>query len=171
MGDAASVEQALSALKGEFDQSGPEVAELCHRRLLPLLAERKGALALVLFRFLESEAQRRDDRCELLAGMFHAREPDLRRKTLDLVLKLSAENQLTPDLPLILSIARLAESDGAFRTEQALDGIGALLRTFPPPGIPFPDVDPVAALFLAGSPSILRRLAAHVLDRSQATVS
>lgn len=165
MGDPAPVEEALAALQQDLHRGGPENARECCRRLLPLLAERKGALARSLFRFLKAEVSRESSPCELLGGMLRARDLDLRQEAMDLLLNLAEEEKFTPDSPLILSIARLVEKDECFRAASWSNRIGAMLRKLPQPEPQ--EKDAVEALFLAGSPPVVRRLAARILDQSQ----
>ena len=166
-GNPGRVEEACLTLRRTLPLCpAPRAVGLCLQRLVPLLKAKLGPLARILFLFLEQQSLEADDPRPLVHGLLETRDPGLRVRAVELLLNLAEGDRLTPDIHLVISLAHLIEEgEGALHEPATLSRIGNLLQHLPPAEVPHCVQDPVEALFLAGSPPLLRWLAARVLDQ------
>lgn len=177
MGEAAAVEAACSSLQQELDRCpDPILIVRTHQQLLPLISERRGPVANILFHFLEAEAGRRNDSLDILTGLLQTRDDTLRLHTVHIIADLTAQRKIAPSLGLVSALASAVEQDKSpLQENRALVLIGEILRRMPPEELPGigerTGGDPIETLFLAGSPLHVRCLAARVLDAIEPKMS
>lgn len=144
------------------------------RRLLPLLQKRTGPAAEALFSRIEEEAAHAEHPRPLLLGLCATRDASLRRRGLELALRLAEEGREAIDGDLAEAVAARFEEKSA-PDPSVIVRLAALLRRRAaaddsPAGCGGGGADPVASLLLAAQPPAVRRLAARILDHENATV-
>jgi pyruvate,water dikinase len=127
--------------------------------LVPLLRERTGPVAEVLFNGMVRALDRMEDPLPLLVGLFHARSPDLLGRALDVTERLAEEKTLLPDRSMAAAFAeRFEEGELFWEMPETLERVARLIETAP-------DVPLWTGFFHDPTDPRLARFAARVLDR------
>ncbi len=138
-------------------------------RLTPLLGMRAGRIAIPVFKLLEEAVDVCAEPWPLLRGMLVARDPNLARRTLDLIVSCIESRSLSVDRPSAELVAECVEADGSPLSDHVqLGKIGKILAHLaterPESG------ESVLSLYMSDHNHTLRRLAARILDRSRQPV-
>ena len=157
------VAAACERLRGDLARQSPEACLDTLSRLLPFVRGHSGALAAIVFGFLEEEAGRCPDPLALIEGMLAARDPDLQQRTLVLTARLVTDGAITAGTRLAMCFAeRIEPDDSRLRRPEILAQVAAILRRAAT--TPEQASDPLLAMYTDGGNENLRRLAARLLD-------
>jgi len=126
-------------------------------RLLPLLAERSGAVAEPLFALLDELARSDADPWPYLHAMLAARDRGLARRALASARRLAEQGRLRVRCEVLRALERIAEAEGSPLDDREVLGEVARIAE---------RMDEAGALFAQHEDDAVRRLAARILDRA-----